>query len=616
MAARRRTGTPANAAGDDGGHAADPAAQLGVLKQQLKAQIDAIADQQRAARAGTKPPTVEATDRAIERLEAAIKELANVGHSLSAVLAGIGADRRVDADPFGRAPSVFGEGAASGRLARLSIAALRHGQEVRELPVGALAARLYAANRLPVAVGAGAGLHLDRAERLARTTAGRDWTEAMAEPPGSWRFWRPRAARSAPVAAMWKLYVSPPPSMLAEAVRAAFRGARWAGCALPEIQRRCTGPAAARQARGAFRDRRRDAGGGPHEWLAASPAARCTACPSRPSSAATGCFPAASIPPPHPSRPASARAGGPGSRGCWPKPCAARTLVICSRGRGRSRRRRRRASIPSPGLRRRTSGSEVPRPAGRGRRMSMSINAPFILPGGRARLPDCPGRRRIARTVAGRGRRLRDHAPACPASFKAGRSGRGGADRELPGAEDDRGCGAGVQQGAGARCTAGARRGVPAAARPDLGRHPGPRHIRSGAAHPRQPRARGELRGLDGRAHGACRRGHRGASGARRRRPGRGTQARPSRSCRCHAPGDAARGIAAAPSRRQRRTAADRSRRGVQAGHTCCWNGARACRRRRSRASCGPRAGARRPGGCWRCVSPCCAPTPSCTLAV
>jgi hypothetical protein len=53
----------------------DPAAQLGVLKQQLKAQIDAIADQQRAAEAGTKPPTVEATDRAIERLEAAIKEL-------------------------------------------------------------------------------------------------------------------------------------------------------------------------------------------------------------------------------------------------------------------------------------------------------------------------------------------------------------------------------------------------------------------------------------------------------------------------------------------------------------------------------------------------------------
>jgi hypothetical protein len=128
----------------------------------------------------------------------------------------------VDADPFGRAPSVFGEGAASGRLARLSIAALRHGQEVRELPVGALAARLYAANRLPAAVGAGASVHLDRAERHARTTAGRDWTEAMAEPPGSWRFWRPRTARSAPVAGMWKLYVSPSPSMLAEAVRAAF----------------------------------------------------------------------------------------------------------------------------------------------------------------------------------------------------------------------------------------------------------------------------------------------------------------------------------------------------------------------------------------------------------
>ncbi len=110
----------------------------------------------------------------------------------------------------------------SGRLARLSVGALRHGQELRELPVAALAARLYASNRLPAAAGAGAGVRLDLAERHARAAAGPDWTEAPAEPAGPWRYWRARSTQSASTDGMWKLYVSPHPSMLAEAVRAAF----------------------------------------------------------------------------------------------------------------------------------------------------------------------------------------------------------------------------------------------------------------------------------------------------------------------------------------------------------------------------------------------------------
>ena len=107
-----------------------------------------------------------------------------------------------------------------GRLARLSLAGLQHAQELGGASVEALAVRLYSWNRLPVSAWRRVAWQADVLQAEVSAAAGQGWVLVAAGPPaGPWWAWQPRA-RSPDAAGIWKLYVSPQPSQLGEAVRA------------------------------------------------------------------------------------------------------------------------------------------------------------------------------------------------------------------------------------------------------------------------------------------------------------------------------------------------------------------------------------------------------------
>jgi hypothetical protein len=128
---------------------------------------------------------------------------------------------------FGRA------GAPGGRLAELSRAALRYGEELaRTLPDGEalrLSYRLYGYHRLPLTPGWRRRLpDADAVRRFLglagggawRSLLGRHWRERAAAPGEAWLHWHPLTAAALPAApegaATYKLYVSPAPEALPE----------------------------------------------------------------------------------------------------------------------------------------------------------------------------------------------------------------------------------------------------------------------------------------------------------------------------------------------------------------------------------------------------------------
>jgi hypothetical protein len=117
-------------------------------------------------------------------------------------------------------------------LATLSVQALQHVQRLDRTSVEAVAARLYAWNRLPTSSWRRVREEPALIARTAATAAGKSWTQVTPGPPSDpWCFWRPRVEPAKATGRCWKLYVSPGPLQLAEAVSAAF-----AACAgLPVI---------------------------------------------------------------------------------------------------------------------------------------------------------------------------------------------------------------------------------------------------------------------------------------------------------------------------------------------------------------------------------------------
>ena len=124
---------------------------------------------------------------------------------------------------------LLGDRAAGGRgrIAELSVAALRYGQELGDLPESLLALRLYFYGRRPVSAAlrrrfddeAAVNAYLGLAPGgSARATLDAGWLESppSAEERAYWRHWRPRRTRGAsePAGVSYKLYVSPAPDAL------------------------------------------------------------------------------------------------------------------------------------------------------------------------------------------------------------------------------------------------------------------------------------------------------------------------------------------------------------------------------------------------------------------
>jgi hypothetical protein len=115
------------------------------------------------------------------------------------------------------------EEAGQGRLVGLSLAGLRHVHELGCASVETVAARLYAWHRLPASGWRRLAWQPDllHVELVAR--ASHEWVLVAAGPPaGPWWAWRPRARLADAPGGIWKLYISPQPNQLYEAVRAAF----------------------------------------------------------------------------------------------------------------------------------------------------------------------------------------------------------------------------------------------------------------------------------------------------------------------------------------------------------------------------------------------------------
>jgi hypothetical protein len=120
-----------------------------------------------------------------------------------------------------------------GRIAELSVAALRYGQALGDLPEPLLAARLYLYGRRPVSAalrsrvadGAALDAYLGLAPGgSARAALEAGWQESppSAEERAYWRHWRPRRTRGAsePGGVSYKLYVSPATDALETAIGA------------------------------------------------------------------------------------------------------------------------------------------------------------------------------------------------------------------------------------------------------------------------------------------------------------------------------------------------------------------------------------------------------------
>lgn len=91
------------------------------------------------------------------------------------------------------------------------------------MPVESIAARLYAWNRLPSSAWRQVQAEPALIVKAASAAASADWEQIAPGPPAApWCIWRPRGARSMPTAQCWKLYLSPRPRHLAQAVRVAL----------------------------------------------------------------------------------------------------------------------------------------------------------------------------------------------------------------------------------------------------------------------------------------------------------------------------------------------------------------------------------------------------------
>jgi hypothetical protein len=113
-----------------------------------------------------------------------------------------------------------------GRLAHLSVQGLQHAQALGAESVAITAARLYAWNRLPSS--AWRRLAAEPALLSAKSVraAGNTWMQVTPGPPVSpWCIWRPRGDPVEHTGPIWKLYVSPSPMHLAEAVAASLAAA-------------------------------------------------------------------------------------------------------------------------------------------------------------------------------------------------------------------------------------------------------------------------------------------------------------------------------------------------------------------------------------------------------
>jgi hypothetical protein len=127
------------------------------------------------------------------------------------------------------------------RVAELSLAALAHVQALGCQSVAASAARLYTFGRQPMAVWRRLATSPDALRSELAGAGGAAWMPVAAGPPvGPWWSWRRRgcddAMRNVPG---WKLYVSPQPAWMIEAIRATLE------CAadLPVVSAKCGGDA-------------------------------------------------------------------------------------------------------------------------------------------------------------------------------------------------------------------------------------------------------------------------------------------------------------------------------------------------------------------------------------
>ena len=113
-----------------------------------------------------------------------------------------------------------------GRLAELSLQGLRQAQELSGRSVDDIALRLYRWNRLPTAAMRRIEAEPMRVRAIAARAAGVTWiNDAPSQSSGPWSFWRPRGEPLKPTGRCWKVYVSPAPVHLAEAVYATLKAA-------------------------------------------------------------------------------------------------------------------------------------------------------------------------------------------------------------------------------------------------------------------------------------------------------------------------------------------------------------------------------------------------------
>ncbi|MGB7974517.1 MAG: hypothetical protein WCF81_09245 [Roseiarcus sp.] len=107
------------------------------------------------------------------------------------------------------------------RLAQLSLTGLQHAQALESPSVAATAARLYAWNRMPASVWRKVEAEPALLAARAIGAAGTKWIQILSGPPvAPWCIWRPRSDPIEPARLHWKVYVSPHPLQLAEAVAA------------------------------------------------------------------------------------------------------------------------------------------------------------------------------------------------------------------------------------------------------------------------------------------------------------------------------------------------------------------------------------------------------------
>lgn len=109
--------------------------------------------------------------------------------------------------------------ARMGRLAELSVRGLQHAQALQLASIEETAERLYAWNRLPSSAWRRLAAEAGRIAAKVTLAAGQAWIQTDAGPPASpWCRWRPIAAPAMPHGRLWKVYVSPRPHDLADAI--------------------------------------------------------------------------------------------------------------------------------------------------------------------------------------------------------------------------------------------------------------------------------------------------------------------------------------------------------------------------------------------------------------